>query len=326
MFDFWYFELVPPSVCSGALPLLCPSCPLSRESSHVVAVLTGWSLTCHLLISSDTRCRCSTPAPVMVYIALTQAQVLECFAPASSAYAGRFCEQQQGASFSPCRAHRLHLHLWWSTSRRHKQFVLHLRLSWCTSRSSEIDSFCCQLKQILSCKKLGKGHASEIFANSVSLPVDSDAWILFRSTSAIRVNWLLPPHSEIKRAIAFWLSLLPRGPFRAVPPHSGTPFVFTMSTVKIQAVLQPQSGALWHLMACTNPVGFKSTLHLLYSKPGLKVQILSPSVTSTRLRPSFLLFVFAPGPTSSAVRFGCTSSTMTVLWLVLSLVAPKTTH
>ena len=27
-------------VCPGALPLFCPSCPLSRESSHVVAVLT----------------------------------------------------------------------------------------------------------------------------------------------------------------------------------------------------------------------------------------------------------------------------------------------
>ena len=213
MFDFWYFELVPPSVCSGVLPLLCPSCPLSRESSHVVAVLTGWSLTCHLLISSNTRCRCSAPAPVMVYIALTQvvsyaaqaqvlehfapassayagrsceqqqgvsfspcrahrlhlhlmveyiapapavyaapapvmvyialtqavsyaaqAQVLEYFAPASSAYAGRSCKQQQGVSFSPCRAHRLHLHLWWSTSRRHQQFMLHLRLSWCTLR------------------------------------------------------------------------------------------------------------------------------------------------------------------------------------------------
>ena len=29
--------------------------------------------------------------------------------------------------------------------------------------------------------------------------------------------------------------------------------------MKVQAVLQPQSGALWHLVACTNPVGFKST-------------------------------------------------------------------
>ena len=26
---------------------------------------------------------------------------------------------QQGAQFSPCRAHRVHLHLWWSTLRRH---------------------------------------------------------------------------------------------------------------------------------------------------------------------------------------------------------------
>ena len=41
---------------------------------------------------------------------------------------------QQEAQFSPCRAHRLHLHLWWSTSRRHQQFMMHLRLSWCTSR------------------------------------------------------------------------------------------------------------------------------------------------------------------------------------------------
>ena len=41
---------------------------------------------------------------------------------------------QQGAQFSPCRAHRLHLHLWWSTSRRHRQCMLYLCLSWCTSR------------------------------------------------------------------------------------------------------------------------------------------------------------------------------------------------
>ena len=68
--------------------------------------------------------------------------------------------------------------------------------------------------------------------------------------------------------------------------------------MKVQAVLQLQSGARWHLVVCTNLVGFRSTFHLLYSKPGLKVQILSPSVTSTRLRPSFLLFVCAPRPTS----------------------------
>ena len=37
--------------------LFCPSCPLSRESSHVVAVLTGWSQICHLMFSSNTHCR-----------------------------------------------------------------------------------------------------------------------------------------------------------------------------------------------------------------------------------------------------------------------------
>ena len=35
--------------------------------------------------------------------------------------------------------------------------------------------------------------------------------------------------AEIERAIAFWLHVLPRGPFSPVPPHSGTPFVITMS-------------------------------------------------------------------------------------------------
>ena len=34
---------------------------------------------------------------------------------------------------------------------------------------------------------------------------------------------------EIERAITFWLSVLPCGLFRAVPPHSGTPYVITMS-------------------------------------------------------------------------------------------------
>ena len=68
----------------------------------------------------------------------------QCLTPRKHKYwcTSRLCFQplpdllrlQQGAQFSPCRAHRLHLHLWWSTSRRHQQFMLHLRLSWCTSR------------------------------------------------------------------------------------------------------------------------------------------------------------------------------------------------
>ena len=42
---------------------------------------------------------------------------------------------------------------------------------------------------------------------------------------------MVVPTSQLKskRAIAFWLYVLPRGPFRAVPSHSGTPFVITMS-------------------------------------------------------------------------------------------------
>ena len=44
------------------------------------------------------------------------------------------CYRNRWLRFSPCRAHRLHLHLWWSTSRRRQQFMLHLRLSRCTSR------------------------------------------------------------------------------------------------------------------------------------------------------------------------------------------------
>ena len=91
-------------------------------------------------------------------------------------------------------------------------------------------------------------------------------------------------------------------------------------------MLQLQFGALWHLVACTNPVGSKSTFHLLYSVRGLRVQKLNPSVTSTRLRQSFQQFVFAPGPTSSAVLSGYTSSTTMALWLALSRVAQRTAH
>ena len=51
------FEPVSSSVLSrGAAPLLPLVSAFSGKSSHVVAVLTGWSLTCHLLISLNTRC------------------------------------------------------------------------------------------------------------------------------------------------------------------------------------------------------------------------------------------------------------------------------
>ena len=231
MFDFWYFELVPPSVCSGALPLLLPlvsafsgkqprgssfdrlvpNLPPADFIKHAVSVQC--TCACHGVHRADTSSvlrRASTSTGVLRACVFSTCRT--------------FCKLQQRVSFSPCRAHRLHLHLWWSTSRRHQQFMLHLRLSWCTSRSSEIDSICCELKQILSSKKLGKGHASQIFANSVSLQdnclVDLDACILFRSNSVIRVNWLLPPHSEIKRAIGclFCLAAL-LGQLRRILAH-----------------------------------------------------------------------------------------------------------
>ena len=99
---------------------------------------------------------------------------------------------------------------------------------------SRIDSICCELRQILSSKKLGKGHASEIFGK-----LSFCAGQLFgRFGRTYLVPFKLRQYgkngcshftADIERAIAFWLSVLPRGPFRAIPPHSGTPFVITMS-------------------------------------------------------------------------------------------------
>ena len=99
---------------------------------------------------------------------------------------------------------------------------------------SRVDSICCELKQILASKKLSKGHASEIFGK-----LSFSAGQLFGRFGRMHLvpfkirqygkngsSHLTP---EIERAIGFWLSVLPRGPFRAVPPHSGTPFVITMS-------------------------------------------------------------------------------------------------
>ena len=102
---------------------------------------------------------------------------------------------------------------------------------------SRIDSICSELSKILSSKKLGKGHASEIFGK-----LSFSAGQLFgRFGRMYLVPFKLRQYgkngcshltAEIERAIGFWLSVLPRGPFRAVPPHSGTPFVITMSDGK----------------------------------------------------------------------------------------------
>ena len=99
---------------------------------------------------------------------------------------------------------------------------------------SRIDSICCELNQILSFKKLGKGHAAEIFGK-----LSFSAGQLFGRSGRMHLapfklrqygkNGCSHLTSEIERAIAFWLYVLPCGPFRAVLPHSVTPFVITMS-------------------------------------------------------------------------------------------------
>ena len=94
---------------------------------------------------------------------------------------------------------------------------------------SRVDSICCELKQILSSRKLSTCHASEIFGK-----LSFSAGQLFgRFGRMYLVPFKLRQYgkngcshltAEIERAIAFWLSVLPRFPFHSVPPHSGTPF------------------------------------------------------------------------------------------------------
>ena len=65
---------------------------------------------------------------------------------------------------------------------------------------SRVDSICCELKQILASKKLGKGHASEVFGK-----LSFSAGQLFGrfwthascavQTPSIRKKWLLSPHT-----------------------------------------------------------------------------------------------------------------------------------
>ena len=178
---------------------------------------------------------------------------------------------------------------------------------------SRIDSICCELNQILSSKKLGKGHAAEIFGK-----LSFSAGHLWGRFGRMHLapfkmrqygkNGCSHLTAEIERAIAFWLYVLPRGPFRAVPPHSGTPFVITMSDGE-------GTGSV--------AVGFNSTYHLQHFMRGQRVKNSSISVTSTKSRPSSLQSVFVRGPTSFAVPFGYTSLTMMVLWPALSPEAQK---
>ena len=130
--------------------------------------------------------------------------------------------------------------------------------------------------------------------------------------------------AEIERAIAFWLYVLPRGPFRAVPPHSGTPFVITMSdgegTGNVAAAIWSPFCTWWR--APTPLVSTRPTTCSTFLR-GQRVKNSSLSVTSTKSRPSSLQSVFVRGPTSFAVPFGYTSLTTMVLWPALSPDAQK---
>ena len=126
-------------------------------------------------------------------------------------------------------------HSWW----RHFRYPAKFTVLTVSPRENlvlplRVDSICCELKQILSSKKLSKGHASEIFGK-----LSFSAEQLFgRFGRMYLVPFKLRQYGkngcshlteEIERAIVFWLSVLPCGPFIAVLPHSGTPFVITRS-------------------------------------------------------------------------------------------------
>ena len=141
MFECWHFVPFPPSVLSRSTALffalvsafsgkqprgssfdrLVPNLPPADFIKHALSVQC--TCACHGVHRADTNSvlrRASTSTGVLRACVFSICRT--------------FCKLQQGVAFSPCRAHRLHLHLWWSTSRRHQQFMLHLRLSLCTSR------------------------------------------------------------------------------------------------------------------------------------------------------------------------------------------------
>ena len=196
---------------------------------------------------------------------------------------------------------------------------------------SRVDSICCELKQILSPTKLRKGHASEIFGK-----LSFSAGQLFgRFGRMYLVTFKLRQYGkngcshlteEIEHAIAFWLSVLACGPFRAVPPHSGTPFVITKSDGQGTGSV---AAAIWSPLApggVHQPRWFQIGLPPPVLVAWSESTDIQPQRHINKLRPSSLQFVFAPGPSSSAVRSGYTSSTTMVLWPALSPVTQRTAH
>ena len=178
------------------------------------------------------------------------------------------------------------------------------------------------LHQILASKKLGKGHAAEIYGK-----LSFSAGQLFGRFGRMHLapfklrqcgrNGCSHLTAEIERAIAFWLHVLPRGPFRAVPPHSGTPFVITMSDGEGTGSV---AAAIWSPLApggVHQPRWFQLDLPLAALHAWSEGKELEPQRHSTKSRPSSLQSVFVRGPTSFAVP------TTIVLWPALSPGAQK---
>ena len=105
------------------------------------------------------------------------------------------------------------------------------------SRSEEI---CRELRHVLESNRLTCGHASEIFGK-----LSFSAGQLFgrfgrRYLGPFKARQYAPAgmvhlSQEITRAIHFWLRVLPKGPFRAVPPGPGTPLVISIAMVRAPA-------------------------------------------------------------------------------------------
>ena len=132
---------------------------------------------------------------------------------------------------------------------------------------------------------------------------------------------------EIERAIGFWLSVLPRGPFWAVPPNSGTPFVITMSDGEGTGSV---AAAIWSPLApggVHQPRWFQVDLPQSVLAAWSQSADLEPQRHINKMEAIVLCHLSHHlAQSHPVVRCGCTSLTMTVPSLVSSLVAPETAH
>ena len=232
------------------------------------------------------------------------AQVLMYFAPAPTACAAPIY-RDKCLRFSPCRAHRLHLHC----GRLH-----------CVNTSSVRGTCCCHGVHRV---------APAVYVTSAPVVESTRRLQHVRCTCACRTVYCVPApvsyatYCDCNRWLRFWLYVLPRGPFRAVPPHSGTPFVISMSDNEGTGSV---AAAIWSPLApcgVHQPRWFQLDLppSALHVWSGVKNSSLS--VASTKSRPSSLQSVFVRGPTSFAVPFGYTSLITMLPWPALSPDAQK---